>query len=127
MATNAMYDPEIRINNETFSIVPGSASYISGAGESSVRAQSSGNGEVTMVYSEDVTTKIAKFKVSVYATAEKLKKIKELKTNKANNYVTINDIDVQEVLTDAAIINDPEFNFSNDGEVEIEFAGKPNI
>jgi len=124
MGINAIYDPQIRINNETFSIVPSSARIVPGQGESSLRPQSAGNGAVDMVYSEDVETKIAKVLVSVYSTKEKFNKVLELKANKSNNYIAVNDVDLNIILKDATLITDPEFALSNDGQAELEFHGR---
>ena len=61
MAESIVFDPNVRINNITITTLPNSIKYTSGLGESSVMAQSDGNGVVSTVYSENVETKIAEF------------------------------------------------------------------
>ena len=125
MGTNIVFDPEIRINNLTFAVVPNTTKVVTGQGESSLKAQSTGNGEVSMVYSEDVESKVAKLMVSVYVSAEKIDSIINLKKNRSNNYVAINDTAVNLILKDATLTNDPEMTLGLDGQAELEFSGKP--
>lgn len=125
MSKTIIFDPEIRINNETFATVPNTIRLTNGKGESLVKPQSSGNGEVEMVYSEDVETKIAKLMVSVFITAENMDKILELKNNRFNNYIALNATNFNVVINEAALINDPEQTLGNDGQAELEFHGKP--
>jgi hypothetical protein len=127
MVDTIIYDPQIRVNNETFAIVPGTLKITLGKGESLLKPQSTGNGEITMVYSEDIETKIANSSMSVYSTAEKVDKIIELKDNKFNNYITINSKSLNVVLKDAVLMNDPEITMGNDGQAGLEFSGKPII
>jgi hypothetical protein len=56
MVDTIIYAPHIRINNETFAVVPGTLKIIYGKGESLIKPQSTGNGEDKMVYSEDIET-----------------------------------------------------------------------
>lgn len=125
MVDQGIYDPQVRINNETFLVVPNTVKITTGKGESLLKPQSAGNGSVTMVYSEDVETKIAKLMFSVYATADKVNKIIALKDNKFNNYIAVNDPALNIILKDATLINDPEITLGNDGQAELEFSGRP--
>ena len=125
MSTNIIYDPQIRINNETFGIVPNTIKLTTGQGESVLKPQSSGNGKVQMVYSEDIETKTAKLMVSVYATKEKIDSIIALKQNRASNYIAINSDELNIILKDATLTNDPEITLGNDGQAELEFSAAP--
>lgn len=127
MSDIIIYDPEIRINNTTVAKVGNTASITSGKGESMNSPQSTGNGEVSMVYSEDVTTKFSIFKFSVKSTAANMNLLLELKENKNDNYITVNDpnSNTNYVLKQAAMTNDPEMLLGNDGEAEFEFHCKP--
>ena len=125
MAKNIIFDPQIRINNETFGIVPNTLKLITGKGEATLKPQSAGNGSVEMVYSEDVETKIAKLMVAVYATSEKINKILELKNNRFNNYIAVNSTELNIILKNATLINDPEITLGNDGQAELEFHARP--
>lgn len=120
-------DPQIRINNETYQVVPNTIKVDLGLGDSKVMMQSAGNGDVSQVYSEDVTTKVGKVRLSVYATAEQITAIRALKANKNTNYISITDADSELtlVMKNAALVKTPEINFSSEGQIELEFEGNP--
>jgi len=127
MSNQIISDPSIRINNETYQIVPNTLKVDLGLGDSKVMAQSSGNGGISQVYAEDVTTKVGKIKLSVFATAEQVAKIQALKANKNANYISITDAESEMtlVMQNAALVKTPEINFSSEGQVELEFEGNP--
>lgn len=120
-------DPQIRINNETFAVVPNSIKVDLGLGDSKVMMQSAGNGSVSQVYSEDVTTKVGKVTLSVYATGAQVTAIKSLKANKNTNYISITDAgsELTLIMKNAALVKTPEINFSAEGQIELEFEGNP--
>ncbi len=123
MARRVLSDPSIRINNDTFAVVPNSVSYIGGFGESEVKTQSAGNGNVETVYSENAETKMSQFKCSVYTTPDNVTTIEALKGNTNQNFITLSEAGVDKVFRNVALTNDPELNFSNDGQVDLEFMG----
>ena len=123
--TKLIADPQIRINNETFQVVPNSIKVNLGLGEATVKAQSAGNGNVQAVYSENVESKLGKVTLSVFVTQDKISAIKTLKGNNNTNYIAITASGVSLIMRQASLINDPEINFSNEGEIELEFQGLP--
>ena len=118
-------DPQIRINNESFQIVPNSAKYVPGDGEDTVKAQSSGGGNVSTVYSRNVEMKVGKVMVAMFATSENIEKIKTLKDNENLNYISITDVNFSKTMRQAALISDPEIGLSNEAQIELEFQGLP--
>ena len=125
MAEQFISDPQIRINNETIKIVPGTARMIRGKGETSIKSQTAGNGQVEQILSEDITTNVGKIFLSMYVTRENIAKIVDFKNRKNENFVSItNKEGFTAVMNNAALINDPEHTFSNDGQVELEFHGE---
>ncbi|MCK5591363.1 MAG: hypothetical protein KAI72_05355 [Candidatus Pacebacteria bacterium] len=118
-------DPQVRINNETFQVVPNSIKGTLGLGESIVKAQSAGGGNVQVVYSENVESKLGKVTLSVFVTQDKIESVKSLKGNMNTNYISITSSGFALTMRQATLINDPEINFSNEGEIELEFQGLP--
>lgn len=120
-------DPQIRINNETYQIVPNTLKVDLGLGDSKVMMQSAGNGDVSQVYSEDVTSKVGKVTFSIFATAEQVAAIRGLKANKNTNYLSITDAESELtlVMKNAALVKTPEINFASEGQIELEFQGNP--
>ena len=125
MAKTIIFDPQIRLNNTTIAKVGNTATLDTGDPESMNSPQTSGNGEVEMVYSEDITTKYSTFKFSLYSTVENIDLVSEVKKDRNNNYITINSEQGNYVLKDAALINKPEFALENEGMAELEFHCKP--
>ena len=68
----AISDPAVVLNNEPVNLAPGTVVYTEGLGEQSVRAQSSGNGSVDQVYSDDVTTHQSMCKFSIFNVIESI-------------------------------------------------------
>ncbi len=125
MGEQFISDPQVRINNETFKVVPGTVKMIRGKGVTAIFPQSAGNGDVEHVFSSDVTTKVGKITFSVYVTEANIESIPTLKDNKNDNFVSLSDKEgFTAVMNNAALVNDPEHNFSNDGQVELEFHGE---
>lgn len=126
MSKNVLSDPTVRINNQNYQIVPNTLRVVRGLGESEVKPQSAGDGNVEMVHSENVETKIGKITFSVYTTDDQINALKTLKGNKNQNYVSISDANSSTILImkNAALVNDPEIGYSNDGQIELEFHGE---
>lgn len=125
MSARIITDPEVRVNNETYQLVPNSLTMVRGLGESEVKAQSIGNGQVENIFAENVETKVGKIKFSLYTTDFNIDtKIPQLKENRNRNTVSLADEDFTVVMKNAALVSDPEHVFSNDGQVELEFMGE---
>jgi hypothetical protein len=127
----AISDPAVVINNESVNLVPSTVTYTEGFGEQSVRAQSSGNGRVDQVYSDDVTTHYSMIKFEVYNTVDSIELARRLKANKNGNTITVSGIDptsgkkVLRTFKKAALTNNFEVQFGNDSSFELEFMTLP--
>lgn len=127
----AISDPAVVINNESVSLAPGTVTYTEGFGEQNVRAQSSGNGRVAQVYSDDVQTHFSMVKFEVFNTVESIELARSLKANKNGNTITVSGIDpitnkkVLRTFKQAALINNYEVQFGNDTTFELEFQSLP--
>jgi hypothetical protein len=123
MARTILSDPAIRINNDTFAPVPNSVSYVGGFGESEIKVQSAGGGNVEGVYSENAETKRSEFKCAIYSTPENIELVLAFKANANKNFITVSGNGLDIVFRNMALVNDPEHNLSNDGQIELEFMG----
>lgn len=127
----AISDPAVVINNESVNLAPGTVTYTEGFGEQNVRAQSSGNGRVDQVYSDDVTTHYSMIKFELYNTVESIEFARTLKANKNGNTITVSGIDpisgkkVLRTFKKAALTNNFEVQFGNDTTFEVEFMSLP--
>ncbi|MCH9735870.1 MAG: hypothetical protein K0U78_15180 [Actinomycetia bacterium] len=129
----AISDPSVVINNEPIGIAPGTVKYTEGFGESNIRAQSTGNGNVTQIFSRDVTTNFSTVKISLYNDIKSINLARSWKALLNENLITVTGVDTQtgESITrtfpSAAVMNDYEVEFSSDAMFELEFKSLPAL
>lgn len=127
MASNALSNPTVQVNDDTIYIVPNSLAYKRGKGDISVRAQSAGGDAVQVVVTENAETKMAMVKFSLFLTDDNRQAIETWQENRFNGGNTIRfsqrGSEVPLSFTGMNITTDPEFNVGADGSVEIEFMG----
>ncbi len=124
MASIALANPTIIINNLGVAIVPNSTNYTEGFGEQNQRAQSSGGGNVDVVFSNNVETNLSKVNFSVYPTEENIALLRSFKTNENRNAISITSDGFSRTVNSAALINDFEVGLGADTTVDVEFMGK---
>jgi len=124
-ATKTLIDPQVSINNEILQVVPGSSAYRRGKGTTSVDVTSAGNGNTDIVVGKDVSSKKGYFKTSVRNTEQNAAQIDALKDLDGGLTLSINEGSFNIIMRKGSIINEPEFSFSNDSNVEIEIEGLP--
>lgn len=118
-------DPEVVANDITVFVVPNSVSYKSGKGESSVKVQSAGNGNVSVVNSTNVETKKSMLKFSVQSTTQAIALKEQWQNNRGGNVFELGSVNV--TMSQATMTNDPEIALTDDGVVEMEFEGAPMV
>lgn len=129
----AISDPSLVINNDPIGIVPGSVRYTEGFGTSSVRAQSTGNGNVSQIYSRDVTTNLSMLKFEMYNDIDSIELARVWKSLLNGNIATVTGIDpitgktITRTFSKAALINDYEVEFGAESTFELEFQSLPAV
>lgn len=127
---NTISVPAIRIDGDTIGIVPNSAEFIPGKGETNVRTASAGGNSIEAVHSVNAESKIGNFKVDIYPTAANISLVQTL-----GNRVGIIEIGAIDSVADtraasltlqnASLCNDPEIPLTADGVISLEFKGTP--
>lgn len=125
-------DPSVVINNQPIGIAPGTVKYTEGLGEQKMRAQSTGNGAVDQIFSQDVTTNFSTVKISLYNDVVSIEAARAWKANLNSNVVTVTGSDpegntITRTFKKAAIITDYEVEFSSDSTFEVEFQSMPAV
>lgn len=125
-------DPSVVVNNEPIAIVPNSVKYTEGAGEQKMRAASTGGGNATQVYSDDVETNFSMVAFAIFNTPEFINLARTWKKNRNQNVVVIsgktaNGDKLRRTFNQAAILNDYEVNLGSDTTVELEFQSNPAV
>lgn len=126
MGNVAISVPGISVNNDPISIVPNSFKFTMGKGETTVRAASAGGGSVQSVHTEDAESKIGKMSWEMYVTTETMKSVSGWKNAIGANYVAAQQPASSPLSGgNMSMVNDPDFEASADGKVEIQFEGDP--
>jgi hypothetical protein len=129
MATKSLSVPAIRVDNDVIGIVPNTFKFTYGAGETNVRAASTGGGNAQSVHSQNAETMFSKVMFSLYPTAENFIRIKNWKTGIANHTLEAMQRDAgvrgdfAEAFKGLSMTNDPDIVAAADGVIEIEMAG----
>jgi len=123
---SALSVPGIAVNNVPIEIVPNSFKFVLGKGEVNVRSASAGGGSSASVHTEDAEAKIGKMSWEMYVTDENILLAKGWKANIGTNFVSA----AQPASTplsggNMSMVNDPDWEASADGVVEIQFEGDP--
>lgn len=118
--------PGITVNNLPLGIVPNSFKYQLGKGVTNVRSASTGGGGAQSVHSEDAEARVGKIKFALYVTPENEALAKLWKANTGLNFVAANQNGLKPVSgSNMSMENDPEWEATADGKVEMEFGGDP--
>lgn len=123
--TQAIYGPTLIINNVPIDYEPNSLTFDEGKGERKQSPQVSGTDSVTMVYSEDISTKKGMVKFEVRTTADKLEQKREWELLKDANVITIVQNGTSRSFEQAAVINPIEVQTGVDAMMEVVFESLP--
>lgn len=123
--SRSLSNPIVQVNDTTIAVKPNSFKYNSGKGEKTVRAQSAGGNSVEAFLTEDAETKLAMVTFTLYTTQDNIGLVEQWQDNLEGNTLTVSEGSFQKNFTSMYVINDPDINFSADGEIEIEFKGNP--
>lgn len=119
-------NPAIEVNDAAIGIVPNSCSYKTGKGDIKIRAQSAGGNSIDVVKTEDAETKISMVKFKLYNTRTNVGLVKGWQDSVNGNTINLSDGDFFEAFREMFVITDPEIMLGADGELEIEFNGRPS-
>jgi hypothetical protein len=126
MSLIALSNNTVLVNDIPQAIVPNSVSYKVGYGEVTVRSATVGGGAKVSVHSENAENAIGYVKFEMYVTEDARASIKAWKLQLGLNRVQgIQTGGSPFSLNGASMTNEPEFNPTADGTVEVEFMGDP--
>lgn len=125
--TAGVSTPAVLWNNVTVAIVPNSIKVKVGKGTRNVRPMSSGGNSVTMVVTEDASTKKATVAFELPNTKANIDLVKTNHDLFDNNGIEL--VDVASSYTESfdglTIVNDPELELTQDGKISVEMEGAP--
>ncbi len=118
-------DVTFTVNNENISTVPNTMEFDEGLGEQAVRAMSTGEGSVELVYANNLESNIGMVKVSIPSTVENIRLAKSWKVNRNRNVVVIagstDDGDLTRTFIQAALTSNYKVPIGTEADIEIEF------
>lgn len=125
-------DVYLVINNEVIAHTPNSVKFTDGFGEQSIRAASTGGGNVERIYSNNVENNFSKCMFDMPATVDNIEKVRDWKANFDQNLIQIQGQTsdgkiLTRTISNAALINDVEIALGSDTDISLEFAGAQAI
>ena len=131
MSEIVLTNASIEVNDIPQAIMGNTVSVMLGLGESDLKAASKG-GAVTMVFSENIETKVGQIKYEMPSTETSVENIKEFKDNGPANVVRVTGVGpagarINLTYKTAAVVNDPEVAFQSEGTTPFEWKAAPAI
>lgn len=124
--TKQLNDVVILVNNTQVAYTADSITYKDGFGEYTVRNAVVGGSQTEQIFSQDLSTKVGMVKFSMPSTKENDDLKRAWKLNLDENVVELVGPDnFTKVFTQAVLTVDPEGSLSTDGNIEVEFMGRP--
>ena len=119
-------NPTIEVNDAVIGIIPNSCSYKAGKGDINIRAQSAGGNSIDVVKTENAETKISMVKFKLFNTKTNSEQVKTWQDSVNGNTINLSDGDFIQAFREMFVITDPELMLGADGEIEVEFNGRPS-
>lgn len=120
-------NPTIEVNDAAIGIVPNSVSFKTGKGDVNIRAQSAGGNSIDVIRTENAETKISMVKFKLYNTRTNVQLMRDWQDSTTGNTINLSDGDFIESFREMFVTTDPEVALGADGELEVEFMGRPSL
>lgn len=122
-------NPTVTINNNPVPVIANSVSFDEGLGEQTIRIESTGGGNVTQVYADNIEMKKSKVNFSLLPTVTNINNARSWKLLKNTNAITISGTDsntgdqITRTFTACCLISNYTINMKTDGNIDLEFEG----
>lgn len=122
---NGLSTAQILVNNAAIAYIPNSLKIKDGLGDTKVRPEVVGKGQVQNVVTEDAETKKGSVKFSIASTIENAENVREWKSLFDANVLEVVTEGYQRTFTAATLVNDPEISIAADGVIDLEWESDP--
>jgi|TARA_R110002096_G_scaffold157101_7_gene321904 hypothetical protein len=123
-------DATITVNDSPVAVMPDSVTFTEGLGEQTMRAASTGGGNVEVIYSNDLSTGFATIKFDMPSVIEYIEEVKNWKQAGNSNTVSISgeagSDSITRTFSKAALTMDYEVALGPDGVISVEFKALPS-
>ncbi len=125
MSKDALVTPSVMINGTAVSIIPNSFTVRKGIGTRKVDVQTTGGQQTEVVVQHDVSTKKGYIKFEIWNTTKNMDLIDSIYgiLPVPSLIMFLNQGGQSGSMSNAILINEPEYNLGSDGKTTIEFEG----
>ena len=123
----AFINPTIMINGEVVAYVPNSFAYRDGYGERNSRTETTGNGNVEQVITEDVETQTGYVKFTLNSKTENIKKYDRWMQNRDANAIEISHPGLNKQFSRMTVMSEADKTGGQDATFDVEFSGSQAI
>ena len=121
-------DPQVEVNNSSVAIKANSLTFTEGEGETTVEIAPVGNGQYTVVISDNAENKKGMCKFELHATKSNIDKARGWKKNPGQNVIalsgkTLDNKIFSRTFNYMTLTNDYEVGLQTDGSLSIEWEG----
>ena len=129
MARKMISNAQVLINDVAIGYVPNSLKVKLGYGEDNYISQTGGGDIVIPIYSKNAETRVAEVSFDLSPYDVDIALFRSIKNRENNNVIVIADNSSNFSLTfqEAALINDPDIEFSATGKFTVNFKSRPAI
>jgi len=126
-------NPSVVINNNPVPVVANSVTFNEGLGEGEFKVESTGGGNVGLVFCENIESKIGEVKFEMLPKIQNIDAARGWKLLKSANTIEISGKDsttgksITRTFTKAAIMSNYEVGLSTDGKLSLEWKSKPAV
>lgn len=122
-----LVNPQIEINDNVYSYIPGSLKVTLGVGEKTVRPLVVGPNTVEYVTTQDSSTKKSKVSLEMAVTNNTVELVKELGALLTGSSIKLSEGSTALSFANMVLINDPETPFEPEGAISFEFEGEQAV
>lgn len=123
----ALVNPAIVINGEPVSYVPNSFEFDDGYGERNIRTQTTGNGAIEQVITENVETQMGRVKFSMLSTTDNIANLTTWLQNLESNAIELSATDFTRQFAQMCITSEPPKPGGQDAQFDVEFKGSKAV
>lgn len=124
---SALVNPAILINGSPVAYVPNSFEWSDGYGDRNVRTQTTGNGNVEQIITEDVETQMGRVKFTLISTTENVDLVTAWERNIDANAIELSAPNFSRQFARMTITSEPAKTGGQDASFDVEFQGSKAI
>lgn len=124
----SLTNPAILINGSPVAYVPNSLEFSDGYGDRSIRTQTTGDGNVEQIITQDVESQIGRVKFTLLSTTDNIKRVTQWEQNIDANAIELSAApDFTRQYAKMVVMSEPSKTAGQDANFDVEFQGSKAI